>query len=111
MRQKGGCVGAFYDFGRIPQYGGVVEAVFAVKNTGAKDLLIRDITTSCSCTTAEVSSSVIQAEKKAALTVRFDPDFHEEPLGVFKRTVFIQTNDPDMEEAEVAIQVDIIEGE
>ena len=45
------------------------------------------------------------------LTVVFDPDFHEEPVDVFKRTVFIPTNDPNTPEAEVSVQVDIAEGE
>lgn len=102
---------AFHDFGRISQFGGVVETIFTVRNTGMETLEIGDIATSCSCTSASISSTAIPAGKEAELTVRFDPDFHEEPLGVFKRTVFIQTNDPDMREAEITIQVDIIEGE
>lgn len=99
-----------HDFGVIPQYGGVVEAMFDVENAGTETLKIGDITTSCSCTSAKISSSSILPGDKAVLTVMFDPDFHEEPLDVFKRTVFIPTNDMNTPEAEVAIQVDIEEG-
>lgn len=99
-----------HDFGMIPQFGGTVEATFTVKNKGTELLEIGDITTSCSCTSASISSSRILAGDEAELTVVFDPDFHEEPLDMFKRTVFIPTNDLANPEMEVAIQVDIDEG-
>lgn len=99
-----------HDFGVIPQYGGVVEATFEVRNDGVGTLKIGDITTSCSCTSATISSVNIEEGEKAVLTVKFDPDFHEEPIDVFKRTIFIPSNDTDTPEAEVTIQVDIEEG-
>lgn len=102
---------SFHNFGVIPQHGGAVEAVFTVKNDGTEILEVGDITTSCSCTSAEISSRSISAGEEATLRVLFDPDFHEEPLDVFKRTVFIPTNDPNIPEAEVVIEVDIAEGE
>lgn len=101
----------FYDFGEIPQFGGKVTKDFVVRNTGTGDLIIGDITTSCSCTSAVISRNTIPSGETATVTVIFDPDFHEEPLGVFKRTVFIPTNDPNTPEAEISIQVDILEGE
>jgi hypothetical protein len=57
-----------------------------------------------------VASRSISAGGETTLTVYFDPDLHEEPLEVFKRTVFIPTNDPAKPEVEVVIQVDIQEG-
>ena len=101
----------FYDFGSIPQYGGVVDAVFTIKNNGTETLIIGDITTSCSCTSAKVDSKEVSPGGETTLTVYFDPNFHEEPVDVFKRTVFIPTNDKTNPEAEVSIQVDIKEGE
>lgn len=100
----------FYDFGVIPQYGGIVTKEFTVRNSGTKNLEIGNLTTSCSCTSATISSSSIAPGGSATLTVVFDPDFHEEPLDVFKRTVFIPSNDPTTPEAEVVIQTDIAEG-
>lgn len=100
----------FYDFGLITQYGGTVEETFIVENSGTETLIIGDLTTSCSCTSATVTSTSIDPGKSAELTVVFDPDFHEEPLDVFKRTIFIPTNDPTTPEAEISIQVDIDEG-
>ena len=100
-----------YDFGQIHQFGGTVEHEFTVKNTGSEVLEIGQLTTSCSCTSATISSSSIKAGESAVLTVVFDPNFHDEPAGVFKRTVFIPSNDSDTPEAEISIQVDILEGE
>ncbi|KKR39210.1 MAG: Rhodanese-like protein [Parcubacteria group bacterium GW2011_GWC2_40_31] len=100
----------FHDFGLVPQYGGVVEAKFKVRNDGVKTLEIGKITTSCSCTSASISSSAIASGESAEMIVRFDPDFHDEPKDIFKRTIFIPTNDPSTPEAEITIQVDIEEG-
>ncbi len=100
----------FHDFGVISQYGGVVTKDFTIVNSGLGTLEIGTLTTSCSCTSAEMSRSSIPEGGSATLTVTFDPDFHAEPGSVFKRTVFIPTNDPNTPEAEVVIQVDIDEG-
>jgi hypothetical protein len=43
--------------------------------------------------------------------VIFDPDLHEEPLERFSRTIFVPTNDPNNEELEYRIWVDILEEE
>jgi rhodanese-related sulfurtransferase len=101
----------FHDFGVIPQYGGVVDTTFTLKNDGTETLIIGNITTSCSCTSASISSPKIPVNGEAILTVVFDPNFHDEPLDVFKRTVFIPTNDSNQNEIEITIQVDIKEGE
>lgn len=100
-----------HDFGIIPQYGGMVETTFTVANTGTENLEIGQITTSCSCTSATIEDSIIEPGEESVLTVVFDPNLHEEPLDVFRRTVFLPTNDPNTPEAEVAVQVDIAEGE
>ena len=100
-----------HDFGVIPQSGGTVATNFIVTNSGTQTLEVGQITTSCSCTSATISSSSIEPGEEAELTVVFDPDFHEEPVNVFKRTVFIPTNDPNNSELEIAVQMDIAEGE
>ena len=100
-----------HDFGVIPQFGGTVESDFTITNSGTEILEVGQLTTSCSCTSVTISSSSIEPNEEAVLTVVFDPDFHEEPVDVFKRTVFIPTNDPNTPEAEVSVQVDIAEGE
>lgn len=100
-----------HNFGEVAQYGGTVKTDFTVTNTGSAKLEIGDITTSCSCTKATISSVSIEPGDSATLAVVFDPNLHAEPLDVFKRTVFIPTNDSANPEMEVTIRVDILEGE
>lgn len=99
-----------HDFGEIPQFGGKVQTTFAVKNTGGAQLQIGEITTSCSCTEAKIAQSVIPAGGETILTVTFNPNLHEEPAEKFKRTIFMPTDDPESPEAELTIEVDILEG-
>lgn len=98
-----------HQFGQIPKDGGVVETTFTVQNTGSATLNVERIATSCGCTSAEISTESVAAGEQAELTVRFDPDFHEEPQGELERTVTLFTNDPDAPEAEVTIYAEIIE--
>jgi len=98
-----------HDFGDIPQSGGVVQTTFEIKSTGSEALEVGELSTSCGCTSAEISRSSIPPEESAKLTVYFDPDFHSEPQDKITRTVFIPTNDPQNLEAEVKIMVDILE--
>jgi rhodanese-related sulfurtransferase len=101
----------FYDFGNIPQSQGTISTTFEVKNTGDSTLEIGELSTSCGCTTAEISENSIEPDETAILTVYFDPDFHKEPADQLTRTVFIPTNDSATPEAEVKITVDILEGQ
>lgn len=100
-----------HDFGDVPQSQGILETTFEVRNEGKNTLEIGELSTSCGCTTAEISNKSIQPNDTATLTVYFDPNFHEEPADKLTRTVFIPTNDPNKPEAEVKIMVDILEGE
>lgn len=100
-----------HDFGDVPQSQGILETTFEVRNDGQSVLEIGELSTSCGCTTAELSNQSIPPSGTATLTVYFDPDFHEEPADKLTRTVFIPTNDSSQPEAEVKIMVDILEGE
>lgn len=98
-----------YDFGTIPRKGGIVSTEFTIKNSGTENLITSSISTSCGCTSAEIKDEDVLPGEETTLTVFFDPDYHEEPQGKFTRTVFIESNDPDKEEIEVKILVDIDE--
>ncbi|MDP2691271.1 MAG: DUF1573 domain-containing protein [bacterium] len=89
----------------------IKKTVFTISNVGTEPLIIGTISTSCSCTSAEIASKSIEPGSSTTLTVTFDPTVHEEPKERFKRTVFLETNDPGTPEAEVTIWVDIDEGE
>ena len=80
-----------HDFGNIPAQPDVAH-VFAVQNTGTTNLEISNLVTSCGCTTAQLSSSVIPPGQRADLTMVFDPDFHV-TSGPVTRLVWFATND------------------
>jgi hypothetical protein len=81
-----------HDFGRIYERWDVSH-IFPVHNTGDADLFISNLVTSCGCTVAELSSSVIPPGQRADLVVTFDADFHE-TKGEVTRLVWFATNDP-----------------
>ncbi|MBI5913576.1 DUF1573 domain-containing protein [Candidatus Azambacteria bacterium] len=97
-----------YDFGKITKGGGKVSTTFALTNTGKDALTVGDIVTSCGCTSATIDKTSVPAGERATVTVTFDPNFHEEPQGRFSRSVFIPTNDPNNQEIELKISVEII---
>jgi hypothetical protein len=94
-----------HDFGRIPGRPDVAH-VFSVQNTGTADLRIWNLVTSCGCTTAELSSSIIPPGQRADLTVTFDPDYHV-TQGEVVRLIWFATNDPTQPWAEVRFTADV----
>ena len=96
-----------HDFGVIRKEDGAVTTTFQVHNSGSDPLLLGDISTSCSCTSATVDISEVEPNGTAIVTVKFDPNVHEEPDGRFSRMTYIPTNDPDTPEIEFTIFVEI----
>lgn len=94
-----------HDFGRVYARW-KVSHIFAVQNVGTTDLVISNLVTSCGCTTAELSSSIISPGHRADLTVTFDADYH--PIrGEVTRLVWFATNDPSQPWVEVRITADV----
>lgn len=92
-----------YDFGRIgPQ--DVVERTFLVRNEGQAPLTISRAYTTCGCTIAEFSSSVIPPGKVATVRVVFDAGFHDTAGQTVSRGIIIENNDPNQSQAEIWIQ-------
>ena len=63
-----------YDFGSVPERGGKVSHVFEFVNTGNANLVIKDVTAECGCTTPEYPQNPIAPGKKGVveggLTIR-----------------------------------------
>jgi len=95
-----------YDFGVIPAGPGNATAVFYVQNTGDAPLVITNLVTSCGCTKATLTSSVIAPGRRADLTVTFDPDFHPVQGSVI-RQVWFATNDVRQAWVEVRVRADV----
>ncbi|MCC6168777.1 MAG: DUF1573 domain-containing protein [Caldilineaceae bacterium] len=97
---------ATWDWGTIPARPAVMQT-FPIQNTGDQPLLITNVVTSCGCTTAQLSSSVVPAGQRADLVVTFDPDFHA-TSGPVTRLVWLETNDPDQPVVELRMDANVI---
>ena len=83
--------GTSHDFGTVYEAWDVTH-IFTVQNTGDADLVLSNLVTSCGCTAAELSSSVVPPGRRADLKVTFDADFHP-TRGDVVRLVWFATND------------------
>lgn len=79
-----------YDFGDIQQ-GEKVEYTFTIKNTGNRDLIIRNVKTSCGCTAVTPEKKVIGANETVPLKVVFNSTGKK---GKQNKAITIITNDP-----------------
>lgn len=81
-----------YDFGNIKQSGPIAKRSFEVINNGTEDVVIDKVVTSCSCTTAKISKSILRVGDSAILSVAFDPNYHFESYEQISRSVTIFSN-------------------
>ena len=94
-----------FDWGTIPLMP-PAETTFPIQNTGDQPLLITRVVTSCGCTTAALSSSVIPPGQRADLLVTFAPNFHA-ASGPVVRLVWLETNDPDLPLIELRLDANV----
>ncbi|MBI4136490.1 DUF1573 domain-containing protein [Candidatus Roizmanbacteria bacterium] len=115
-----------FDWGEVDINNGKVEKTFAIKNNGSDPLLLRNVVTSCMCTTAtlvyngekspafgmhqksDYALSVLPGEA-AELLVVFDPAFHgPSGVGPITRQILVETNDPDTQQLEFTLTAQVI---
>lgn len=115
-----------YDAGTISMSDGNIKHSYEIKNNGVGDLEIKDIKTSCMCTTAILkvrdkkspefgmhNNPVFWSEKiypgeTGILEVTFDPAFHgPQGTGDIVRIVSFLTNDPQNEKAEIRLLANV----
>ena len=99
----------FYDFGSLGP-ADVVRREFVVANEGAAPLTISRAYTTCGCTIAEFTSSVIPPGKVAIVTLIFDAGFHDVRGQTVRRGLIIENNDPDRPTVEIWTQASIGSG-
>ena len=92
-----------YDFGKIGPTD-VVRRTFVIRNDGEAPLTISRAYTTCGCTTAEISASVIPPGKVATVELVFDAGFHDTAGQTVRRGIIIENNDPDSSQAEIWVQ-------
>ncbi|MCB8973832.1 MAG: DUF1573 domain-containing protein [Ardenticatenaceae bacterium] len=92
-----------FDFGTIgPQ--DVVEREFIIRNVGNAPLTISRAYTTCGCTKAELSATVIPPGKVATIKLIFDAGFHDTAGQTVRRGLIIENNDPQQSNAEIWVQ-------
>ena len=115
-----------HDFGTVSVRGGEVSTSFVIENRGDGDLVISDMETSCSCTSATIVyngkegprfnmrehgtnpkgwSQRIHPGEKAYLKVYYSPTVHPDIRGEVIRFVTLYTNDPQNQVTKVYIRV------
>lgn len=105
-----------FAWGNIGINDGNVEKTFEIKNEGTGPLVLSNVTTSCMCTTAQLSlgdkispvfgmhskssySLEVPPGESANLKVIFDPAFHgPSGIGPIDREILVSTNDPSNKE-------------
>lgn len=115
-----------YNAGTVSMADGLVKHTYEIKNIGQGDLKIKKIWTSCMCTTVRLRvgdklssefgmhnnnslwSEKIAPEETGYLEIAFDPAFHGPGgTGPVTRAVYVLTNDPDNENVEVRLMVNV----
>jgi Protein of unknown function (DUF1573) len=79
-----------YDFGKAPS-GPPINHVFMVKNSGNGPLQIRNVTSSCGCTAAKPSKSILAPGEVSTVAASVDTKFER---GHSLSVVTLTTNDP-----------------
>src|SRR4030066_1342898 len=92
-----------HDFGNVLQ-GKTVEYTFLFENKGTEDLWIREVTTSCGCTAALVSSNTIKPGEKGEIKVSYDSQGR---AGTVSRTITVVSNDAVESEKELTINATV----
>lgn len=95
-----------YEFGRIGPTD-VVEHTFILRNDGDAPLTISRAYTTCGCTTAQFSASVIPPGEVASVKVVFDAGFHDSAGQTVRRGIIIENNDPNRSQAEIWVQATV----
>ncbi len=96
----------FYDFGTIGP-NDVVSYEFVIQNIGEGPLTISRAYTTCGCTTADFSATIIPPGKAIVMTLILDAGFHDISGETVKRGVIIENNDPHMPELEIWTQAHV----
>ncbi len=89
-----------HDFGDIDK-GQTVSTVFKFKNTGSGPLEIKNVATSCGCTSAKMEKTTFNPGESGEIPVTFDSGRFSGPI---TKRVTVTTNDPDSPKTVVTIK-------
>lgn len=110
-----------FNFGNVSQAAGVVSTSFTIINDGTSQLIIDDMVSSCSCTSATIEvageegprfgmhnnpttwSAKLAPGEEVILNVYYDPNVHRDFRGNATREITIYSNDKKTPEKNVRI--------
>ncbi|MCL5267591.1 MAG: DUF1573 domain-containing protein [Bacteroidetes bacterium] len=84
--------GSDISFGRVYQTGKLVHKKIALKNVGEDTISIGGITTSCGCTVASISDSLLAPGKEIEVKIQFNPTGY---IGEVTKYVYITNSYPE----------------
>jgi hypothetical protein len=93
----------FYNLGSIGPTD-VVTHDFMIANLGEAPLTINRAYTTCGCTTADLTATVIPPGKVSVVTMRLDAGFHDVRGQTVRRGIIIENNDPKNPQVEIWAQ-------
>jgi len=96
----------FHDFGNIGPTD-VVTYDFVIANQGEAPLTISRAYTTCGCTTAQFTATVIPPGKVAVVTMTLDAGYHDVRGQTVRRGIIIENNDPKNPQAELWAQASV----
>jgi hypothetical protein len=96
-----------HEFGDIRERGGKQTCTFSFENTGTEPLLIYSVRPSCGCTASEWTKEPIAPGKTGFISATYDPMNRPGP---FRKSIMIQTNDPQNVNPTLFIAGNVIQG-
>jgi hypothetical protein len=96
----------FYNFGVIGP-SDVVTYDFVIANQGDAPLTIKRAYTTCGCTTADFTATIIPPGKVSIVTMVLDAGFHDVSGQTVRRGIIIENNDPQNPQIEVWAQATV----
>lgn len=96
----------FHNFGSVgPEE--VVSYDFVIANQGEAPLTIHRAYTTCGCTTADFTGTVIPPGKVAVVTMTYDAGVHDSRGQTVRRGIIIENNDPNKSQVEFWAQASV----
>lgn len=98
-----------FDLGTVI-YGDVATTEFTLTNFTPVELNITRVSTSCSCTSAEVENKTLAPYESTTVKVSFDPAVHKDDtdLGELTRTIYIDTDNSNFKQVTATITANVI---
>jgi len=92
-----------FDFGKALQNKTLTKE-FSLRNFGNEDLVISEVTTTCGCTVADLTTKTLKPGASTPLTVKLDTRSNQ---GKLERQVSIVSNDPQKKTLMIKVMADV----